>query len=134
VQVNAPVVEPAEVVTIAPCVNPLRVKHAECFARVLADRVVERGEILKFFFWNVPVYFIVIEHQPRVPAVHITHQTRFRVKECPAQYAILAILQVLVRVEAGSPEDKVLQVLKHKGFDAELTNLTVVAGQPGRFF
>ncbi len=40
--------------------------------------------------------------------------------------------EIAIAVEAGSPEDKVLQVLKHKGFDAELTNLTVVAGQPGR--
>jgi len=35
-------------------------------------------------------------------------------------------------VENGSPADKILQVLKHRGFDAELTGLRVETGQPGK--
>ena len=35
-------------------------------------------------------------------------------------------------VEKGSPADKILQVLKHRGFDAELTGLRVETGQPGQ--
>ncbi len=40
--------------------------------------------------------------------------------------------EVTFTVEKGSPANKVLQVLKHRQFDAEVTGIEVKGGGPGR--
>ncbi len=41
--------------------------------------------------------------------------------------------EVVITVEKDSPEDKILQVLKHKGIDAEITAWDVKTGKEGGF-
>ena len=39
--------------------------------------------------------------------------------------------EVEIVVEKGSPEDQMLQVLKHKGIEAEITSIVIRGGAPG---
>jgi hypothetical protein len=39
--------------------------------------------------------------------------------------------EIEIAVEKGSPEDQMLQVLKHKGIEAEITRITIRGGSPG---
>ncbi len=39
--------------------------------------------------------------------------------------------EIEIAVEKGSPEDQMLQVLKHKGIEAEITRMTMRGGTPG---
>ncbi len=38
--------------------------------------------------------------------------------------------EVEIAVEKGSPEDQMLQTLKHKGFEAEITGIKIRGGSP----
>ncbi len=54
---------------------------------------------------------------------------RFRV--CRVKKDEIEVNDVEIAVEKGSPEDQLLQVLKHKGVEAEITSITIRGGAPG---